>query len=280
MSDFVKNRYDFIYLFDVKDGNPNGDPDQSNSPRIDPEDNYGLVTDVCIKRKVRNYVAIKHEYKNPYDIFIRQDNVLNTLIEKAEGEEIKDRKKDMCKNYYDVRTFGAVMTTGKNHAGIVRGPAQFTFARSIDRIFATEHSITRCAVTTDKEAEAQKTRESASTFGKKSTVPYGLYKMHGFISASDSSISGFSESDLELLWESLINAFEHDRAAARGLMNARRLIIFKHESHLGNARSGELFDRVSIKLKDDCTLPRDFSDYNITVDESNMPSGVLLINKI
>lgn len=276
----LKNRYDFIYLFDVKDGNPNGDPDQGNSPRIDIEDNHGLVTDVCIKRKVRNYVALKHEYKTPYDIFIRQDNVLNTLIEKASGEEIKDRKNDMCKSYYDIRTFGAVMTTGKKQAGIVRGPVQFTFARSIDRIYATEHSITRCAVTTEKEAEKQESRESASTFGKKSTVPYGLYKMHGFISVSDAVISNFTEDDLELLWESLINAFEHDRAAARGLMNVRKLIVFKHDSHLGNARSGELFDRVKVTKKEGCDLPRDFSDYTVEVDTSNLQTGITVIEKV
>ncbi len=277
MSEIVKNRYDFIYLFDVKDGNPNGDPDQSNSPRIDVEDNHGLVTDVCIKRKVRNYVALKHEYTKPNDIFIRQDNVLNTIIESASGDEIKDRKLDMCKNYYDIRTFGAVMTTGKKQAGIVRGPAQFTFARSLDMIYATEHSITRCAVTTEKEAEKQEARESASTFGKKSTVPYALYKMHGFISASDATISNFTEDDLSLLWESLLNAFEHDRAAARGLMNVRKLIVFKHESNLGNARSGELFDRVHIQLKTEGSLPRDYSDYSIEINKDNLPNGIEII---
>ncbi len=277
MSEIVKNRYDFIYLFDVKDGNPNGDPDQSNSPRIDIEDNHGLVTDVCIKRKVRNYVALKHEYKAPHDIFIRQGNVLGTIIENTDGEKIEDRKNNICASYYDIRAFGAVLSVGKKPSGTVRGPAQFTFARSLDRIYATEHSITRCAVTTEKEAEAQAKRESASTFGKKSTVPYGLYKMHGFISASDSAISNFTEDDLSLLWEALLNAYEHDRAAARGLMNVRKLVIFKHESSLGNARSGELFDRVDIKLNAESGLPRDYSDYTVEINRDNLPIGIEII---
>ncbi len=223
-------------------------------------------------------MQLKKELKSPYDIFIRQDSVLNNLIEGASGDKIADRKEDMCKNYYDIRTFGAVMTTGAKQAGIVRGPVQFTFARSLDRIYATEHSITRCAVTTIKEAEKQEARESASTFGKKSTVPYGLYKMHGFISATDAKNSNFTEEDLELLWESLLNAFEHDRAAARGLMNVRKIIIFKHDSELGCARSGELFDRVDIKCGVD--LPRDFTDYTIVVNKDNLPSGIEIIEKI
>ncbi len=286
MSDYIKNRYDFIYLFDVKDGNPNGDPDQGNSPRIDIEDNHGLVTDVCIKRKVRNYVQLKKELESPYNIFIRQDMILNNLIGAATGEKTSDRKEDMCKNYYDIRTFGAVMSTGKKQAGIVRGPAQFTFARSIDPIYFTEHSITRCAVTTKDEAKKQESRESASTFGKKSTVPYGLYKMHGFISASDAKNSNFSNDDLELLWEALLNAFEHDRAAARGLMNVRKLIVFKHNGDndssniLGYARSIELFDRVDIKRKADVDTARDFSDYTITIDKDNLPNGIEVIEKL
>ncbi len=259
----IKNRYDFVYLFDVKDGNPNGDPDQANLPRADAENQEGLVTDVCIKRKVRNYVMIKHELKSPYDIFIRQGNILNTIIDGAKGEKPQDRQKELCKQFFDVRTFGAVLSAGDKGAGTVRGPVQFTFARSEDRIYQAEHSITRCAVTTEKEAKAQEAREHASTFGRKSTVPYALYRMHGFISAMDAAKTGFSETDLELLWEALLNAFEHDRSAARGEMNPRKLIIFKHSSHLGNARSGELFEKVKITRK--CELPRLFQDYEISI---------------
>ncbi len=305
MSEIVKNRYDFIYLFDVKDGNPNGDPDQGNSPRIDFEDNHGLVTDVCIKRKVRNYIQIAKKCEEPYNIFIRSSDfmpadkrdeiyALNPVIDKAQKDT--DSKKDardlLCSNYYDIRTFGAVLSTGSKKAaeekgsekkdknkkegnrkgvGTVRGPVQFTFARSVDTIYATEHSITRCVITKEEEASKE------STFGKKSTVPYGLYKMHGFISASDAAISNFTEDDLSLLWEALLNAFEHDRAAARGLMNARKLIVFKHESSLGNARSGELFDRVDIKLNIESGLPRDYSDYTININCDNLQSGIEII---
>lgn len=174
MSEVVKNRYDFVFLFDVKDGNPNGDPDQGNLPRADIENQEGLVSDVCIKRKVRNYVAIKHDYKTPFNIFIRQDAILNDIIDNANGKETKERQEDLCKNFFDIRTFGAVLSTGKKGAGTVRGPIQFTFSRSIDRIYQAEHSITRCAVTTEKEAKAQEKREHASTFGRKATIPYAL----------------------------------------------------------------------------------------------------------
>ncbi len=277
MSTPIKNRYDFVFLFDVKDGNPNGDPDQANLPRADAENQEGLVTDVCIKRKVRNYVMLKHELKSPFDIFIRQDNILNTIIDGAKGDKPQDRQKDICKHYYDVRTFGAVLSTGDKGAGTVRGPIQFTFSRSEDRIYQAEHSITRCAVTTEKEAKAQESREHASTFGRKSTVPYALYRMHGFVSAVDASKTGFSEEDLELLWESLLNAFEHDRAAARGEMNPRKLVIFKHSNHLGNARSGELFEKFSISNSNG--LPRSFEDYKVMID-TKMPDGVELIEKL
>ncbi|HPV42955.1 MAG TPA: type I-C CRISPR-associated protein Cas7/Csd2 [Spirochaetota bacterium] len=278
MSTPIKNRYDFVYLFDVKDGNPNGDPDQANLPRADAENQEGLVTDVCIKRKVRNYVTLKHELKSPFDIFIRQGNVLNPII-KDSGKDIEERQKNLTGTYYDIRTFGAVLSTGGKGegAGTVRGPVQFTFSRSEDRIYQAEHSITRCAVTTPEEAKAQQTREHASTFGRKSTVPYALYRMHGFISAVDAIKTGFSDDDLELLWEALINAFEHDRSAARGEMNPRKLVIFKHSNHLGNARSGELFEKVSITCK--CDLPRSCNDYEIKVDPS-MPSGIELIEML
>ena len=270
MSETIKNRYDFVFLFDVKDGNPNGDPDQVNLPRVDAEDQHGLVTDVCIKRKVRNYVMLEKELKPPYDIFIRQEQILNKIIDAAAGENIKQRQDDLCKNYFDIRTFGAVLATGKKGAGTIRGPVQFTFARSEDRIYQAEHSITRCAVTTEEDAKKQEKREHASTFGRKSTVPYAMYRMHGFISTFDAQKTKFSEKDLNLLWKSLINAFEHDRAAARGEMNPRKLVIFKHSSPLGNELSGRLFERVMVKKNS--ALPRGKEDYTITVNNENLPS--------
>ena len=273
----IKNRYDFVYLFDVKDGNPNGDPDQANLPRVDAENQDGLVTDVCIKRKVRNYVQVKHNLNKPNDIFIRQGNILAPIIDGSVGKTIQDRQSNLCKDYFDIRTFGAVMSVGDKGAGTVRGPVQFTFSRSEDRIYQAEHSITRCAVTTEKEAKSQEKRESASTFGRKSTVPYALYRMHGFISAVDARKSGFSDEDLNLLWEALLNAFEHDRAAARGEMNPRKLIIFKHNNHLGSARSGELFDKVQITKKAD--LPRSWIDYSVSIDRT-VPKGVELIEML
>ena len=276
MSDAIKNRYDFVYIFDVKDGNPNGDPDQANLPRSDAENQQGLVTDVCIKRKVRNYVMLKYELNTPHDIFIRQDNILNNIIDQS-GKNPKERQQNLCKDYFDIRTFGAVLSTGEG-AGTVRGPVQFTFSRSVDRIYQAEHSITRCAVTTEKEAKDQEKREHASTFGRKATVPYALYRMHGFISAVDSIRTGFSEDDLKLLWEALINAFEHDRSAARGEMSPRKLIIFKHESHLGNARSSELFEKIKIKGKTD--IPRNWSDYEVEICKDNLPNGVELIEEL
>lgn len=274
MSEHIKNRYDFVYFFDVKDGNPNGDPDQANLPRSDVENQQGIVTDVCIKRKVRNYVSVKkyeiqsegasiHERK--YDIFIRDGSVLNRAIDKAKKEKGDNAKRSLCDDYYDIRTFGAVLATGekdetgKKGVGVVRGPVQFTFSRSIDRIFQAEHSITRCAVT--KEEDLKKER----TFGRKTTVPYALYVMHGFVSAVDAAKTGFSEEDLSLLWEALLNAFEHDRAAARGEMNPRGLVVFKHANHLGCARSGELFDRIKIERLTD--IPRSWTDYRVTFDE-------------
>ena len=272
MSDAIKNRYDFVFLFDVKDGNPNGDPDQVNLPRADAEDQHGLVTDVCIKRKVRNYVMLEKEIRPPFDIFIRQEQVLNKIIDAAPGEKIQQRQDSLCNTYFDIRTFGAVLSTGDKGAGTVRGPVQFTFARSEDRIYQAEHSITRCAVTTEEDAKKQESREYASTFGRKSTVPYALYRMHGFISAIDARKTKFSEDDLKLLWKALINAFEHDRAAARGEMNPRKLVIFKHASHLGNELSGRLFDRVKVTKNEE--PPRKKEDYTITVDKGNLPAGI------
>ena len=272
MSGPIRNRYDFVFLFDVKDGNPNGDPDQVNLPRADAEDQHGLVTDVCIKRKVRNYVMLEKELKAPFDIFIRQEQVLNVIIDGTPGETIQQRQGSLCERYFDIRTFGAVLATGDKGAGTIRGPVQFTFSRSEDRIYQAEHSITRCAVTTEEDAKKQEKREFASTFGRKSTVPYALFRMHGFISAVDAKKTKFSEDDLKLLWKSLINAFENDRAAARGEMNPRKLVIFKHESHLGNDLAGRLFKRVSITGNSE--LPRKIEDYSIIVNKDNLPAGI------
>jgi CRISPR-associated protein Csd2 len=274
----LKNRIDFVYIFDVQDGNPNGDPDAGNLPRVDAETGMGLVTDVCLKRKVRNYVQVAKKCADGYDIFIKEKAVLNTLIDKAHDEESVKVAKDktsaardvMCKSYYDIRTFGAVMSTGKN-AGQVRGPLQFTFARSVDSIATAEHSITRMAVATEKEAEKQ--GGDNRTMGRKATVPYGLYVCHGFISANLAKQTGFSEEDLDLFWEALKNMFDVDRSAARGLMSARKLIVFKHDSLLGNAPANQLFDLVKVEK---CILdaPRSFKDYTVTVDEDALPAGV------
>lgn len=270
----LKNRIDFVYIFDVQDGNPNGDPDAGNLPRVDAETGMGLVTDVCLKRKVRNYVQIAKECADGFDIFIKEKAVLNKLIDAShEDESVKAKTKEgdktdaarlvMCGKYYDVRTFGAVMSTGKN-AGQVRGPIQFTFARSVDSIATAEHSITRMAVATEKEAEKQS--GDNRTMGRKATVPYGLYVCHGFISANLAKQTGFSEEDLRLFFEALQNMFDVDRSAARGLMSAQKLIVFRHDSVLGNAPANKLFDLV--KIEKTCTgAPRSFSDYKVTVDD-------------
>ena len=274
----LKNRIDFVYIFDVQDGNPNGDPDAGNLPRVDPETGMGLVTDVCLKRKVRNYVQVVKELVPGYDIFIKEKAVLNTLIDKAHEEEIVKEAKDktaaardvMCKSYYDNRTFGAVMSTGKN-AGQVRGPIQFTFARSVDPIATAEHSITRMAVATEKEAEKQS--GDNRTMGRKATIPYGLYVCHGFISANLAQQTGFSEEDLALFWDALKNMFDVDRSAARGLMSAQKLIVFKHDSVLGNAPANKLFDLVKVERNTD-NAPRSFSDYTVKVEKEMLPAGV------
>ena len=307
----IKNRYDFVFLFDVKDGNPNGDPDFDNMPRTDEETNHGLVTDVCIKRKIRNYVQLLKGLESPYDIFIREGNVLNPLIEQMRKEadkEEEDEKKavakgrmKMCEQYYDIRTFGAVMSTGEEKEdsdsneevntdggkekknkkkdskkkikglGVVRGPVQLTFARSIDPIDAKSHSLTRCCITKESDAENKN-----NTFGNKNTISYGLYRMHGFISATDAAKTGFSEEDKELLFEAIINAFENDHAAARGEMNPRALIVFKHESHLGNARAGQLFNLVNVEKKEGVEYPRSFNDYSVTIDKAGLPAKVIV----
>lgn len=277
----IKNRIDFLYIFDVQDGNPNGDPDAGNLPRIDAETGEGLVTDVCLKRKVRNYVQFVKKSADGYDIFIKEKAVLNSEIDKAyEDEEVKKAKdkteearKYMCEHYYDIRTFGAVMSTGKN-AGQVRGPIQMTFARSVDPIATSEHSITRMAVATEKEAEKQK--GDNRTMGRKATVPYGLYVCHGFVSACLAQQVGFSQIDLDLFFEALVNMFDVDRSAARGLMSAQKLIVFRHNSELGNTPANKLFDLVQVKKKCIEMTPRSFSDYEVTIDYDNLPEGVIV----
>jgi len=296
----IQNRYDFVLLFDVKDGNPNGDPDAGNLPRVDAESGHGLVTDVAIKRKVRNYVAMKYATDqdaqdgkgdlsaNRFEIYVREKAVLNRQHQRAYAAydltpEAKKLPKDiqkarlvtgwMCKNFYDIRTFGAVMSTEVN-AGQVRGPVQLTFARSIDPVISAEHAITRMAVT--NEADLEKER----TMGRKFTIPYGLYRAHGFVSAHLAGQTGFDAQDIELLWEALKGMFEHDRSAARGEMATRGLYVFKHEQPLGNAPAHTLFDRIRVKRKNGVETPRSFEDYEVQVNEADMPSGVTLLRMV
>ena len=326
----IKNRYDFIYLFDVQDGNPNGDPDGDNSPRTDYETGQGLVTDVCLKRKIRNYVEVLRDASYSRDnprftperlaclkMFVREKAILNNTIveefeeankgvsEKTQEDCTERARMQMCKYYYDVRTFGAVMSTGKEKeekqgnnteadgegaksaknkkkdsskikktAGQVRGAVQLTFARSVDPVVISEHTVTRMAVTDEKDKDKER------TMGRKATVPYGLYRAHGFISAALARETTFSEDDLDLLWEALKNMFDLDRSAARGLMAARRLIVFKHKDDLGNAPAHKLFELVKVEAKDPSSPARSFSDYEITVDESKLPKGVELLDLI
>lgn len=292
----IAHRYDFVFLFDVKDGNPNGDPDAGNLPRLDAETGDGLVTDVALKRKVRNFVGLVKGEQPPFEIYIKEKAVLNKTHERAyeaigAGEALKGEEKKrkgggdtvdkarewMCKNFFDVRTFGAVMSTGVN-CGQVRGPIQMTFARSVEPIIALEHSITRMAVTA--EADAEKQEGENRTMGRKHTVPYGLYRSHGFISAFLAKQTGFADDDLELFFTALSQMFEHDRSAARGEMSTRGLYVFKHDSELGNAHAHSLFDRVQVKRKPNVDTPRSFSDFDVTVDEANMPTGVTLIRRV
>jgi CRISPR-associated protein Csd2 len=291
----LTNRYDFVLLFDVKDGNPNGDPDAGNLPRMDAETGHGLMTDVSLKRKVRNFVGMAKGEQPPFEIYVKEKAILNNQNKRAYvgigreellagddkkrkgGDAVDDARQWMCRNFYDVRTFGAVMSIGIN-CGQVRGPVQLTFARSIDPIIAQEHSITRMAVAT--EAEAEKQDGDNRTMGRKHTVPYGLYIAHGFVSSFLAKQTGFSEDDLELLWQALGQMFEHDRSAARGEMTTRGLYVFKHESELGNAPAHSLFERVQAKLKEGIAVPRNFTDYDLAVDEAALPSGVTLIRKV
>jgi CRISPR-associated protein Csd2 len=290
----IQHRYDFVLLFDVKDGNPNGDPDAGNLPRLDAETGRGLVTDVCLKRKIRNYVGLIKSEQPPFEIYVKEKAVLNKTHERAYqaigsanllstedkkrkgGDKVEEARQWMCANFYDVRTFGAVMSTGVN-CGQVRGPVQLTFSRSVEPIVSSEHSITRMAVTTEKEAENQ--GGDNRTMGRKFTVPYGLYVAHGFISASLANQTGFSDDDLNLLWDALSDMFEHDRSAARGEMTTRGLYVFKHESPLGNAKSNQLFDRIKIDRITEGPA-RNFSDYKISVNQENLPDGVELLCKV
>lgn len=308
----LSNRYDFVLLFEVKDGNPNGDPDAGNLPRLDAETGHGLVTDVSLKRKVRNFVGLTHDQterapapgEKRFEIYVREKAILNLQHQRAYsalnldepapeaaseepagkknarkrkggGDDVTKARDWMCQNFYDVRTFGAVMSTGVN-CGQVRGPVQFTFARSIDPIIAQEHSITRMAVTTEEKAAAQDgdNRE----MGRKHTVPYGLYVAHGFVSSFLAKQTGFSEDDLELLWQALGQMFEHDRSAARGKMATRGLYVFKHDSELGNAPAHTLFERIQAVKNTD--VPRSFKDYDVTVNDSDLPGGVTLLRKV
>ncbi|OOR83175.1 type I-C CRISPR-associated protein Cas7/Csd2 [Moraxella canis] len=276
----IEKRYDFVFLFDVQDGNPNGDPDAGNLPRIDPETGIGLVTDVCLKRKVRNFVQMTQSPEQ-HDIFIREKGILNQLIDEAheqdsvkhkeKGEKTEAARQYMCKRYYDIRTFGAVLTTGKN-AGQVRGPVQLTFARSIEPIITLEHSITRMAVTNEK--DASETGDNR-TMGRKFTVPYGLYRCHGFVSAHFAKQTGFSEEDLELFWQALINMFDHDHSAARGQMNARGLYVFEHSNSLGDAPADSLFKRIQVTKKEGVDVTRSFDDYVVTVNEQDLAATKL-----
>ncbi|MBM4135460.1 MAG: type I-C CRISPR-associated protein Cas7/Csd2 [Nitrospira sp.] len=364
MSNIINNRYDFVLFFDVKDGNPNGDPDAGNLPRVDPETGHGLVTDVCLKRKVRNYVALDKNYAPKFDIYVKEkavlgrahvqafkdlniqlgeesrQNISKELVESLEeiglpeglsidlndetdtyslivasdaykksikewlkevkpskeikslitdvlknaksrrpnGEEVEMGRKKMCETFYDIRTFGAVLALkSAPNCGQVRGPVQLTFARSVDQVVPLEHSITRMAVAT--EAEAEKQQGDNRTMGRKFTVPYGLYRCHGFVSAPFAAQTGFNEDDLNLLWNALLEMFEHDRSAARGQMATRKLIVFKHSSKLGNTPAYKLFDMVTAKAK--ANPVRDFSDYDITVPKAtDIPQGVSLEEKL
>jgi len=286
----INNRYDFVLLYDVENGNPNGDPDAGNMPRIDPETGQGIVTDVCIKRKIRNCVETRYSGKQGFDIYIRQDSVLNRQDKrgletvanvKDKSEKSRGFRAAMCETFFDIRAFGAVMTTAakdpmlSNIAGQVRGPVQIAFGCSVEPIIPREITITRMAVTNEKDAERKETE-----MGRKAVVPYGLYRQDGYISANLArTVTGFSDADLEVLWEALIHMFDDDRSAARGKMALRELIVFKHDSPLGSAPAHKLFDRVKALRKDGIAVPRKYSDYEITVDENNLPVGVTIDRK-
>jgi CRISPR-associated protein Csd2 len=285
----IQNRYEFVLLYDVENGNPNGDPDAGNMPRIDPETGHGLVTDVCLKRKIRNYVELCKGDAPGYRIYIKEGIPLNKNHKeaylavglepgkKAMPDKVNEARAWMCKNFYDIRTFGAVLSVGDN-CGQVRGPVQLNFSRSIDPIIQQEVTITRLTVTREEEAEKER------TMGRKHIVPYGLYRVEGYVSArlaSDlSKGTGFSEEDLELFWGALVNMFEHDRSAARGKMATRKLFVFKHDSDLGSAPAHLLFDRIQVARIQGAAVPRSFLDYEVTVEEGELPAGVEMIEMI
>lgn len=289
MSEPIKNRYEFVMFYDVENGNPNGDPDAGNMPRIDPETGYGIVTDVCLKRKVRNYVELVKQDSPGFKIYVKEGIPLNqNHVEaydavglktgtKASVVQVGDARKWMCSKYYDVRTFGAVMTTGDN-CGQVRGPVQINFSRSLDPIVQQEVTITRLTVTRIEEAEKER------TMGRKHIVPYGLYRVEGYVSAKLANDAnkgtGFSDEDLELFWDALANMFEHDRSAARGKMATRKLFIFKHESELGNAHAHKLFETVTVERVNSAEPPRSFSDYVVKIDRGLLPTGVSIIERV
>ncbi len=283
----LSNRYEFVYLFDVKDGNPNGDPDAGNLPRVDAETGQGLVTDVCLKRKVRNFIGMVKKEEPPYEIYVKEKAVLNRANERAYKahdlvyeakklpKDVEDARKVtgwMCKNFYDIRAFGAVMSTEIN-TGQVRGPIQLNFARSVDQIVSAEHAITRMAVTNEKDLDKER------TMGRKFTVPYGLYRCHGFVSANLANQTGFSEEDLQLFWQALINMFDHDRSASRGEMSPCALYVFKHDSEIGNAPARKLFDLIQVQRRTESPA-RNFSDYKVTVESEKLPKGVELTSLI
>ncbi|MEX2104871.1 MAG: type I-C CRISPR-associated protein Cas7/Csd2 [Bacilli bacterium] len=287
----LTKRYEFVLLYDVENGNPNGDPDAGNLPRLDPETGCGLVTDVCMKRKVRNYIELAKGGEPSYEIYVKEAAVLNNLNKEAflnypdiELKNNKDNKMEakkkedqqtltrwMCNKYYDIRAFGAVMTTGVN-CGQVRGPVQFCFSKSIDPISPQEVTITRMAVTNEKDADKER------TMGRKSFVPYGLYRMEGYISAPLANQTAFNEEDLNLLWSALINMFDHDRSASRGKMAAQKLIVFEHDTALGNAPAHKLFNLVKVSRKPEIDIARSFEDYHVGID--NAPHGVSIIEKL
>ncbi len=283
----MDHRYDFVLLFDVTDGNPNGDPDAGNLPRVDPETGHGLVTDVCLKRKVRNFVGTVKEEQPPFEIYVKERAVLNNQHDrayqalkidqkKAKQPEVEQCRQWMCQNFYDVRTFGAVMST-KVNCGQVRGPIQMAFSRSIDPIVSLEHAITRCAVATEKEAEKQD--GDNRTMGRKFTVPYGLYRCHGFINPFLAKQTGFSDDDLELFWRSLEKMFELDRSASRGQMTAQSLVVFEHKDPLGNAPAHQLQQRVTVRKSQEDLPARTFVDYEVQVDENDLPSGITVLRR-
>ena len=286
----LTKRYDFVLFLDVKDGNPNGDPDAGNLPRIDPETGEGLITDVCLKRKIRNYVGLVKDDQPPFEIYIKEKAILNNSNKRAYsalgvdlekdtgkrkgGDKTEEAKAWMCENFFDIRTFGAVMTT-KINCGQVRGPVQLTFARSVEPVFTAEHSITRMAVTTEEEAVKQS--GDNRTMGRKFTIPYGLYKAHGFISPSLANQTGFSVEDLDLLWDALQKMFDLDHSAARGLMGTQRLIIFEHESMFGDRPVQDLFSRVSVKRNNSDSPARTFSDYTVYLDGSPLTQVMTIV---